>query len=90
MRRENCSAPGCENAAVVEARLYDVYVDDPNVLMFDERDFTCPFLCDAHVRENETRAKGERKPRGSVRYPFTNQHQAQGFTIYRPLQDSEA
>lgn len=35
--------------------------------------------------ENEQEAKGLRKPRGSVSYPFSNKHHAQGFTIYRPL-----
>jgi hypothetical protein len=27
----------------------------------------------------------ERKARGSVRYPYTNRHGAQGFSVYRPL-----
>jgi hypothetical protein len=35
--------------------------------------------------ENEAEAKGERKPRGLVRYPYSNRDNAQGFTIYRWL-----
>jgi hypothetical protein len=78
----SCSVDGCERRADVEARLYDVYHDGR---IFDEQDHTCPYLCAHHVQQNEAEARGERKPRGMVRYPYTNSHSAQGFTIYRPL-----
>lgn len=85
MRHARCRAPGCENEATVEVRLYDVYLQEEEELIFDEQDDTCPFLCGPHVRENEMNAVGERKPRGSVRYRYSNRHGAQGFTIYRSL-----
>ncbi len=51
-----CSVEGCGRAADVEVRLYNVYHDGT---VFDERDDTCPFLCQRHVAENEQRAQGE-------------------------------
>jgi len=56
--------------------------------VFFERDETCSYLCEEHTAENEHSAIGERRPRGTVRYPFTNRHGALGFTIYRPLGDA--
>jgi hypothetical protein len=82
MSDAKCSVPKCGDAAAVEVRLYDVY---PDGTIFDERDFTCPYLCAHHLIENENGAKGERRPRGTVRYPHSNQDVAQGFTIYRWL-----
>jgi hypothetical protein len=35
--------------------------------------------------ENETNMIGTREPRHGPKYPHTNRHNAQGFTIYRPL-----
>ena len=55
--------------------------------MFSERDITCPFLCGEHMIENEEGAKGDRRPRGITHYPHTNQHGAQGFTIYKPISE---
>jgi len=81
------SVDGCGQPAAVEVRLYDVY---PDGTIFDERDYTCPFLCPEHLRDKELKAQGERKPRGFVRYPYTNQHGAQGFTIYRPINGSSS
>ena len=77
-----CDVEGCENVAVAEVILYDVY---QNGKVFFEQDFGCEFICAAHIVENESKAKGVRQPQGSVEYPFTNQNHAQGFTIYRPL-----
>jgi HJR/Mrr/RecB family endonuclease len=37
--------------------------------------------------ENEARSVGMRAPRGYVRYPYTNQHGAQGYTKYTPVKD---
>jgi hypothetical protein len=78
-----CSVAGCGRGADVEVILYDVYADLREV--FYEQDTTCPYLCGQHMVENEEPARGVRKPRGHVIYPFTNQESAQGFTIYRPL-----
>jgi hypothetical protein len=80
-----CSVVTCTNSATVEVRLYAVYLQGPGTIIFDEQDFTCPYLCGEHVEENERSAKGERKPLGIVEYPFSNLHRAKGFTIYRPL-----
>lgn len=77
-----CHVDGCPNPAAVEVILYDVYHDGH---VFFEQDVTCPHLCQEHVAENEKKAAGVRKPRGSVSYPYSNGHGAQGFTIYRPL-----
>jgi hypothetical protein len=68
--------------------LYDLYVFGPSrVDSFFEQDFTCPYICDIHLYENETKAdpREERKARGGVKYPYTNRQGAQGFTIYRLL-----
>jgi hypothetical protein len=78
-----CSVKGCGKAADVEVILYDVYLSE--IDLFFEQDYTCPYLCFAHMVENERGALGIRAPRGHVRYPFSNRHDAQGFTIYQPL-----
>ncbi len=80
---EKCSVRGCENTASVRVVLYDVYPLDGSV--FFEEDHTCPRLCEQHLLENEEKASGTREPRGAVRYPYSNKHGAQGFTIYQPL-----
>lgn len=72
----------CDESAYAEVFLFDVYSDG---LVFCERDVTCPFLCQKHVKENEESLKSERKPRGIVEYKYSNQDMAQGFTIYKPL-----
>jgi hypothetical protein len=76
----------CDAPASVEVILYDVYSDG---LIFFERDTTCPFLCAAHVTENEKSVDGDRTPRGTVTYKYSNKHEAQGFTIYKPLEENE-
>lgn len=78
-----CSAHGCDRRAEYEVYLYDYYPEVEEE--FFEQDFTCPFLCEAHMEENERDAIGDRKPRGVVDYPFSNQHGAQGYTKYAPL-----
>jgi hypothetical protein len=83
--RPKCRAPDCDADADVEVFLHDEYVGYPDGTIFHERDFTCPFLCDAHKQENELKAEGERRPRGMVCYPYTNRHLAQGWSMYRPL-----
>jgi hypothetical protein len=83
-----CAAERCSSPAAFEVILYDFYTELSGEEVFWEQDFTCPFLCHRHVRENEASAKGEREPRGFVAYKFTNRHLAQGFSIYRPLNPS--
>ena len=82
-----CGVKGCRNPAYVEVILYDIYPSEEKV--FFQQDFTCPFLCGEHMVENERKAKGKREPRGYVSYPFTNKESAQGFTIYRPLENKD-
>jgi len=81
-----CSVEGCQREATVKVILYDVY---PYEDVFFEQDYTCPFLCAEHMTENEFKAEGVREPRGFVKYPYTNQESAQGFTIYFPLGQEE-
>ena len=76
---QKCRVHGCGKKAEYEAILY-AFAD-----VFFQQDFTCPYLCAEHMVQNEVHALGVREPRGWVRYPYTNRHQAQGFTIYRPL-----
>ena len=80
---QKCSVKGCTEDADCEVVLYDVYSHDGSV--FFKQDFTCPFICQKHILENEQTARGERKPRGVTYYKYTNQQGAQGFSIYRPL-----
>jgi len=80
MPEPTCSVDGCEEAAAFEVLLYDEYRSGE---VFEERDFTCPFLCEDHQQENEAGAKGPRTPRRVTSYPFTNRHGAQGFSKYR-------
>src|SRR4029079_18512977 len=47
----------CGEPAFVECFLYDVYLEIPDVVM--KRDFTCPYLCEDHFRENEEKAFSE-------------------------------
>ncbi len=79
-----CSVAGCLHPAEFEVYLYDFYPEPLNEQFF-EQDFTCPYLCHAHMDENEVGAVGERKPRGYVSYPYSNQGHAQGYTTYAPL-----
>ena len=83
MKKIHCCVEGCRNDATCEVILFDVYI--PGGEVFFESDCTCPFLCAEHLVENEKGAQGERRPRGEVKYPHTNQNGAQGFTVYRPL-----
>lgn len=78
-----CSVKGCKSHAEYEVYLYDYYehMDEE----FFHQDMSCPFICEAHMIENENRMKGERKPRTMPRYPFTNQYFAQGYAKYKPL-----
>jgi hypothetical protein len=82
---EKCNIHGCKKPAEFEVLHYDVYVHDKHVFL--ERDFTCPFLYGGHMAENEAHVCGIRATRERVRYPYSNQKGAQGFTIYRPLKD---
>jgi hypothetical protein len=79
-----CSVKGCQRKAEYRVILYDAYVEMEDI--FFEQDYTCPFICRYHMAENERQAKGERKPRGDVLYPYTNRKEAPGFTIFQPLE----
>lgn len=80
-----CSVSGCEKLAEYEVYLYDYYPNQNQE--FFEQDFTCPFLCVSHVEENEQNMRGERKPRGTAFYPYTNRYNGQGYTKYAPISD---
>lgn len=75
-----CSVEGCVNQAKYEVALYDYYPTTNQ--HFFEQDRTCPFICEMHHDLNEAGAIGEKKPRRVVKYPFTNQYRAQGYTKY--------
>ncbi len=77
----NCSVKGCSDEAAYKVILYDAYPYAGGV--FFEQDFTCPFLCEYHMAENERVVDGMQR---CGDYPYTNQHKAQGFTIYQPLE----
>ena len=78
-----CSVQQCNHEAQFEVILYDVYLFEGTV--FFEQDYTCPYICVDHLRENEEGIVGTRELRGTPDYPHTNQHGAQGFSIYRPI-----
>lgn len=82
-----CCVSGCDSDASVEVLLYDFYSHSNEE--FSERDFTCPYLCGVHQDENERGIVGVRKHRGSPRYPHSNKHRAQGYTVYRNVTDSD-
>lgn len=81
-----CSVSECQNSADYEVYLYDYYAPPFNEEFF-EQDYTCPFLCEEHMYINESEAKGEKKPRGIVIYPYSNKHGAQGYTRYQPVKE---
>ena len=82
-----CSVENCQNNAEFEVILYDFYdyYDEPET--FYAQDYTCPFLCQKHLDINEKNAEGERRPRGIVYYPYTNRHNAQGYSKYKPIKE---
>jgi hypothetical protein len=82
----HCSVKGCPRKAEYEVYLYDYY--GPYVGEFYEQDFTCPFLCEPHLQENEKQAEGERIPRGSISYPYSNREGAQGYSKDAPIQQA--
>jgi len=88
VHESKCSVPNCSELAEFEVYLWDYYEYLSSSKEFFEQDFTCPFLCRSHMEENERLAQGRRVPRGYVSYPYTNQHSAQGYTIYRPLEEA--
>jgi hypothetical protein len=81
-----CSVPGCTSPAYAIPYLFDIYEHGE---IFLQQDKTCPFICQAHLAENERKAEGIRKPRGTVKYPYTNQKGARGFTVYGPTVEQE-
>ncbi|PFU64047.1 hypothetical protein COK90_08820 [Priestia megaterium] len=85
-RETKCSVVNCGRNADYEVYLYDYYAPPLNEEFF-EQDYTCPFICEIHMNENETKAFGEKRPRGAVKYPYTNKYGAQGYTRYLPVSD---
>ncbi|MEQ7050725.1 restriction endonuclease [Paenibacillaceae sp. P-4] len=83
----NCSVDACSEIADYEVFLYDYYAPPINQ-EFMAQDFTCPYLCEHHMNENEKHSKGKKVPRGSVIYPYTNKNQAQGYSKYIPINKS--
>ncbi len=83
---QRCNVKDCESPAKFEVILYDFYPSITDAKVFFEQDKTCPYICGRHAIENEKKAEGERKPRGHVAYPYTNQHHAQGFSMYRRIE----
>lgn len=82
-----CSVDGCSNRPDYIVLLYDHYDPEP---IFFEQDYTCPFLCEDHMQENErgvgNAGAGERRyPRAFNRYPYSNRFSAQGYTKYSPM-----
>lgn len=81
-----CSVHGCEATADYDVIFYDVYSSSA----FYQEHESCPYLCDAHMLENEREAVTGlndpqlRKYRGRVKYPYTHSG-GQGFVIYRPI-----
>lgn len=82
-----CSVENCENNAEFEVVMYDFYEYYEEPETFYEQDYTCPFLCQKHLNINEENAEGERRPRGIVHYPYTNRHNAQGYSKYNPIKE---
>jgi hypothetical protein len=82
-----CSVADCDNFSEYGVILYDYYASSEDPETFYEQDYTCPFLCQTHLDINEKNAKGERRPRGTVYYPYTNKHGAQGYSKYNPIKD---
>ncbi len=80
-----CSVEGCKRPAEHEVYLYDYYPLSKEE--FFQQDRTCPFLCEEHMQQNEREFQGERRPRASNWYPFTNRHAAQGYTKYAPISE---
>jgi len=84
-KETTCSVDGCCERADYIVILYDYYYYENET--FYEQDFTCPFICEKHRAENELKASGERRPRCNVYYPYTNRHNALGYTKYEPIKE---
>ncbi len=58
--RPKCEVPDCDQDTDYEVRLYDIYLNLPfsdysKSEMFDEQDFTCPFICAATCTKMKVR-----------------------------------
>ena len=80
-----CSVEHCTRLPDYEVVLYDYYAFMNET--FYEQDYTCPFICQNHMEENERTAKGERRPRGNCIYLYTNRGGAQGYAKYNPIKE---
>jgi hypothetical protein len=80
LETHRCAVEGCPNLAAYEVRRYDFdLAEGAVVFVVDEG---CPAICVEHALENERRAEGERRPGGSVSYPYTNRGHTSGLTVY--------
>lgn len=77
-----CSVVGCKNQADYEVIFYDYYTGLNHVHF--EQDYTCPFICDEHMQENEAMSRGVRQPRGDIDYPYSKKLGGQAYTKYLP------
>src|SRR5690606_38866076 len=59
-----CSVEGCSNQAEYEVLFYSYYVEMNRVHF--KQDYTCPFICDEHMQENEAMSVGVREPRSDI------------------------
>jgi hypothetical protein len=80
-----CQVAGCTCDADYEVFRYDYHTRPGQTGPHLTQDQTCLFICRGHAEENEQLAQGERQPRGTMEYPYTNLSHAPGFTIYRPM-----
>jgi hypothetical protein len=83
-----CAVEGCPNLAAYEVLRYDFDLAEGAVVLAPDE--SCPAICVEHAIDNERHAQGERRPGSAVRYPYTNQLGAAGFTIYRQLESHYA
>lgn len=80
-----CSVNGCEHEADYEVVFYDYYERPHSVYV--QTDYTCNFLCEAHMKANEAGMKGVRAPRARNLYPYTKRYGGQGYTKYIPVRN---
>lgn len=78
-----CAVPNCNKQAVYLVLLAIYYEDNKDVWV--DIDATCPFLCEVHKQENESKKKTEAKHPQSIDYPHSNQYETTGITKYIPI-----
>ncbi|WML48489.1 DUF3578 domain-containing protein [Neobacillus sp. PS3-34] len=79
---EYCNVGSCNNLANFAVFLYD---KNPNGEEFLEHDFTCSYICEPHMVENESSCKEERIARSLLSYKYTNRDSRHGYSKYLSL-----